>query len=165
MRNNRVMPPASIKRRTVQSSNAFIVEIITKAQQIATLRKEWDELAAHAVDYSASNNFLYTAVAWANVNDHRLKAVASGYGLKPDWVGPKGRLANSLDDFEVVVGNLGLLILNILLPHLVRHVAARGNPIAPTPEMLTPIPFAKRLIFRQQFVGALAFEILHRPRH
>ena len=99
------------------------------------------------------------------VNDHRLKAVASGYGLKPDWVGPKGRLANSLDDFEVVVGNLGLLILNILLPHLVRNVAARGNPIAPTPEMLTPIPFAKRLIFRQQFVGALAFEILHRPRH
>ena len=33
------------------------------------------------------------------------------------------------------------------------------------PEMLTPIPFAKRLIFRQQFVRALAFEILHRPRH
>ena len=26
------------------------------------------------------------------VNDHRLKAVASGYGLKPDWVGPRGRL-------------------------------------------------------------------------
>src|SRR5271166_4753333 len=100
-----------------------------------------------------------------NVNDHRLKAVASGYGLKPDWVGPKGRLASWPDDFEVVVGNLGLLILNILLPHLVRHVAARGNPIAPTPEMLTPIPFARRLIFRQKFVGALAFEILHRPRH
>ncbi len=27
------------------------------------------------------------------VNDHRLKAVASSYGLKPDLVGPKGRLA------------------------------------------------------------------------
>src|SRR5271166_3777771 len=100
-----------------------------------------------------------------NVNDHRLKAVASGYGLKPDWVGPGGRLANWLDDFEVVVGNLRLLILNIFLPHLVRHVATRGHPIAPSPQMLTPIPFAKRLIFRQQFVRALAFQILHRPKH
>jgi hypothetical protein len=26
----------------------------------------------------------------AEVNDHRLKAVASGYGLKPDSVGPRG---------------------------------------------------------------------------
>ena len=99
------------------------------------------------------------------VNDHRLKAVASAYGLKPDWVGPGGRLASWLDNFEVVVRYLGLLILNIFLPHLVRHIAARRHPIAPTPEMLTPIPFAKRLIFRQQFVRALAFEILHRPRY
>ncbi len=89
------------------------------------------------------------------MNDHRLKAVASGYGLTPDWVGPGGRLANWLDHFEVVVGNLRLLVLNVFLPHLVRHIAARGNPIAPTLEMLTPIPLAKRLIFRQQFVGAL----------
>ena len=29
----------------------------------------------------------------AFVNDHRLKAVASGYGLKPDLVGHEGRLA------------------------------------------------------------------------
>src|SRR5271166_2418506 len=100
-----------------------------------------------------------------NVNDHRLKAVASGYGLKPDWVGPRGRLANGLDDFEVVVGNLRLLILNIFLPHLVRYVAARGDPIAPTPEMLTPIPLAKRLIFRQQFVGTLPLEKLDRAGH
>ena len=81
-----------------------------------------------------------------------------GLRLKAGLGRPKGQLANWLDDFEVVVGNLGLLILNIFLPHLVRHIAARGHPIAPTPEMLTPIPFAKRLIFRQQFVRALAFE-------
>jgi hypothetical protein len=30
-------------------------------------------------------------IAWftLTVNDHRLKAVASAYGLKPDWVGPR----------------------------------------------------------------------------
>ena len=40
-----------------------------------------------------------------DVYDHRVKAVASGYGLKPDLVGPGGGLANWPDDFEVVVGN------------------------------------------------------------
>ena len=57
------------------------------------------------------------------------------------------------------------MIFDILVPHLVRHIAARGHPIASTPELLTPIPFAKRRIFRQQLVLALPFEILHRPRH
>lgn len=42
------------------------------------------------------------------MNDHRLKPVASGYGLKPDQVGPAGRLA--LDDLEVVVRRFRLLI-------------------------------------------------------
>ena len=92
----------------------------------------------------------------ASVNDRRLKPVPSGYGLKPDWVGPEGRLAHSLDHFEVVIGNLRLVVLNVFPPHLVCHVAARGDPIAPAPHMLTPIPLAKRLIFRQQLVGALA---------
>ena len=56
------------------------------------------------------------------MNDHRLKAVASAYGLKPDW-SAQGPTRQLVDDFEVVVRYLGLLILNIFLPHLVRHVA------------------------------------------
>ena len=89
-----------------------------------------------------------------------------GLRLKAGLGRPQGQLANSLDDFEVVVGNLGLLILNILLPHLVRNVAARGNPIAPTPEMLTPMPVCEATDIPTSSLWELsAFEILHRPRH
>ena len=55
-----------------------------------------------------------------HVNDHRLKAVASSYGLKPDWWAQRAD-SPSLHNFEVVVGDLGLLILDILLPHCPSH--------------------------------------------
>ena len=47
------------------------------------------------------------------MNDHRLKPVASGYGLKPDQVGPAGRLLHNL---EVIVWYFRFLILDIFLP-------------------------------------------------
>ena len=65
-------------------------------------------LLSIAVTFSLIRNSL--------VNDHRLKAVASAYGLKPDWVGPGGQLASWLDDFEVVVRYLGLLTSSVTLP-------------------------------------------------
>ena len=161
---------ASAKADTLSAAErAFARQDYARAAPVLLVAAERGlPVAQTYIGYMYQNGFgvprdYIVAASW--VNDHRLKAVASAYGLKPDWVGREGRRANWLDDFEVVVGNLGLLILNVFLPHLVRHVAARRHPIAPTPEMLTPIPFAKRLIFRQQFVRALAFEILHRPRH
>ena len=50
-----------------------------------------------------------------------------------------------LYDVEVI-RDLRFLILNVLLPYLVSDVAAGSDPIAPTPEMLTPIALAKRFI-------------------
>src|ERR1019366_3894681 len=52
------------------------------------------------------------------------------------WVG----LAADSDHLEVVVRLLRFLILDVLLPHLVGHVPARGNPVAPGPQMLASAP-------------------------
>jgi hypothetical protein len=43
-------------------------------------------------------------------------------GLKPDFIGRSGRLA--LHDLEVIIRNLGLLVLNEFLPNLLGDVAA-----------------------------------------
>lgn len=72
--------------------------------------------------------------------------MASGYGLKPDLIDPKGRLQHP----EIVVGFIRLLFLDIFLPGLIRHITARCNPIAPRPEVLPPIPLPQRRKFRQQ---------------
>ena len=51
-------------------------------------------LRAEEIDVAGFCALARAAAALAGaVNDHRLKAVASGYGLKPDLVGPEGRLA------------------------------------------------------------------------
>src|ERR1039458_1079728 len=62
------------------------------------------------------------------------------------WVG----LAADSDHLEVVVRLLRFLILDVLLPHLVGHVPARGNPVAPGPQMLAPVPLPQHRIFTQQ---------------
>src|SRR5271168_895385 len=85
-----------------------------------------------------------------------------GLRLKAGLVGRKGRL---LHNIEVIIRNLRFLILNVLLSYLVSDVAAGSDPIAPTPEMLTPIALAKRFILRQKLVGTLPLQVLHSPRH
>src|SRR6516225_11214391 len=65
---------------------------------------------------------------------HRLKAVASGYGSKPDWSAFGGHGA-SLGDVEVVIRFRWRLVLDIVNPHLIGHVAAAPNPVAPRPQM------------------------------
>ena len=42
--------------------------------------------------WATTQQYANAAHEMATVNDHRLKAVASSYGLKPDCVGPEGRL-------------------------------------------------------------------------
>src|SRR6516164_5896513 len=66
---------------------------------------------------------------------HRLKAVASGYGSKPDWSAFGGHGAN-LRDVEVVVRFRWRLVLDVVGPHLVGHVAAGHDPVTPRPQML-----------------------------
>ena len=129
-------PTAVLKPATQLSSGEVRFEIRHRSGIRATAVEEDGEFVV-LEGSQALKDAGYQSNQYGEVNDHRLKAVASAYGLKPDWVGPGGRLASWLDDFEVVVRYLGLLILNIFLPHLVRHVAARRHPIAPTPEMLT----------------------------
>src|SRR5262252_4785834 len=53
---------------------------------------------------------------------HRLKAVASGYGSKPDWSAFGGHGA-SLGDVEVVVRFRGRLVLDVVNPHLIGMAA------------------------------------------
>ena len=65
----------------------------------------------------------------------------------------------------MIIRNLRLLILNVLLPYLVSDVAAGSDPISPPPKMLAPIPFPKRLIFREQLVRTCPLEILYCSRH
>src|SRR6516164_3062691 len=65
---------------------------------------------------------------------HRLKAVASGYGSKPDWSAFGGHGA-SLGDVEVVVRFRWRLVLDVVNPHLIGHVADAHNPVAPRPQM------------------------------
>ena len=84
------------------------------------------------------------------MNDHRLKPVASGYGLKPDHVSPSGRRA--LYDLEVVVWGFRFLILYVFLPHLVRDIPAGHDPIAPAPQMLAPIALPQARELAQKFV-------------
>ena len=62
---------------------------------------------------------------------HRLKAVASGYGLKPDQ-SAYGGLANSFD-VEVVILLRWLLVLDIIQPYVVGDLARARYPIAPCP--------------------------------
>ena len=60
------------------------------------------------------------------------KGEGFGLRLKP---GAVGHSADS-NNLEVVVRLFGFLILNVLLPHFISHIAARGNPIAPSPQVL-----------------------------
>src|SRR5215468_8400515 len=60
---------------------------------------------------------------------HRLKAVASGYDSKPDWSAFGGHGA-SLGHVEVVVWFRWRLVLDVVNPHLIGHVAAAHNPVA-----------------------------------
>ncbi|WP_036307961.1 hypothetical protein [Methyloglobulus morosus] len=54
--------------------------------------------------------------------------MASGYGLKPDFIDPMGRLQHP----EIIVGFIRLLAFNIFLPYFIRYVAARRKPTSPT---------------------------------
>src|SRR6516225_3636950 len=66
---------------------------------------------------------------------HRLKAVASGYGSKPDWSTFGGHGA-SLGDVEVVVRFRWRLVLDVVNPHLIGIAATlvRFHPSQSTPE-------------------------------
>jgi len=52
---------------------------------------------------------------------------------------PCGRLHH----VEVIVWFRRLLLLDISLPHLIRHIAARCYPVPACPQMLAPVPFPK----------------------
>src|SRR5216684_1520143 len=71
---------------------------------------------------------------------HRLKAVASSYGLKPDWSAFGGL---RLRHVEVIVWFGRRLVLDILRPHLIGNVAAACNPVTSRPQMLTPVTLAE----------------------
>jgi hypothetical protein len=74
---------------------------------------------------------------------HRLKAVASGYDSKPDWSAFGGHGA-SLGHVEVVVWFRWRLVLDVVNPHLIGHVAAAHNPVAPRPQMLANLHRKRR---------------------
>ena len=60
--------------------------------------------------------------------------MASGYGSKPDWSAFGGHDACSGHD-EVVVWSRWRLVLDVVNPHLIGHVADAHNPVAPRPQM------------------------------
>ena len=64
-------------------------------------------------------------------------------------------------NFEVVIGHLRLLILDVFFPHFIRDVPARRYPISPTPQMLTPVALTQRRKFREHPMRTLPFQILH----
>src|SRR5258708_27007570 len=93
---------------------------------------------------------------------HRLKAVASSYGLKPDWSAFGGL---RLRHVEVIVWFGWRLVFDVLGPHLIGNVATACNPVTSRPQMLTPVPLAEDPELPQQFVRASSLQILHRTRH
>ena len=67
-----------------------------------------------------------------------------------------------LHNLEMIVGRLGFLVLNIFLPHVVGHVSTGHDPVATAPEVLAPIPFPQRRIFREQLMRTFPLQELHR---
>ena len=57
------------------------------------------------------------------------------------------------------------LIDNVLLPHLVGHIATRDHPATPSPEVLAPITLLQAQKLSQQPVKTIALQIGHRPRY
>lgn len=95
------------------------------------------------------------------MNDPRLKARASTHGEKPH----RSARRTDLHHCEIVVRLLRLLFSNVSLPHLIRHIATRGDPVAARPQMLPLIPLPHLHKLRQQLVRTLPLQKLHRPRH
>src|SRR5260221_5640425 len=93
---------------------------------------------------------------------HRLKAVASSYGLKPDWSAFGGL---RLRDVEVIVWLWWRLVFDILGPHLIGNVATACNPETTRPQMLTPVTLAEHPELAEQFVRTSSLQILHRTRY
>jgi hypothetical protein len=95
---------------------------------------------------------------------HRPKAVASI--TAQSWTSPLfgGRGGNSRD-IEAVIGFRRSLVLDVVDPHVVRHVAAAHHPVAPSPQMLAPVTLAQQAELTQQPVRAAALQVLHSARH
>jgi hypothetical protein len=71
---------------------------------------------------------------------NRLEAVAQV--TAQSRIGPPPADWEPLGNIEVVIGLRWHLVLDVFNPYLVRHVAARGNPIASRPQMLAPVALA-----------------------
>ena len=80
----------------------------------------------------------------------RLKAIRSA-------IRRTARSANT----KIIIRLRRLLGLYVLNPHIVRHIAARANPIATRPQMLTPVPLAQAAKLSQQFVRTTALQMLN----
>ena len=70
---------------------------------------------------------------------HCLKAVASGYGLKPD----QSAIRRNSSHTEVVVRLRCRLVFDVLHPDLVGDIAAARHPVPPSPEVAGPTPLAQ----------------------
>ena len=55
-------------------------------------------------------------------------------------------------------------MLDILGPHLVRHIAAAGHPISPRPKVLAPVALPQYSELAQQFVRTATLQILDGAR-
>src|SRR5258708_19587292 len=89
---------------------------------------------------------------------HRLKAVASSYGSKPDWSAFGGL---RLRHFEVIVWFGWRLVLDILGPHLIGNVAAACNPVTSRPQMLTPVTLADHPELAHHLFPTSPLQIFH----
>jgi len=76
------------------------------------------------------------------IRSERPPAKAGGFGLRLE-AGSVRRSADSCHT-EIIVRLRRLLILDIFHPDLVRHIAARGDPIAARPQVLAPVSFLQR---------------------
>ena len=85
---------------------------------------------------------------------------------------PRGRTIDrpfgrwlSLYHMKVIIWLRRSLVLDILFPHLVRHISTRRHPIPSRPQMLAPISLPQRTVFRQELMRTLSFQVLYSLRY
>ena len=88
-------------------------------------------------------------------------AKAGGFGLRLK----AGLVGYSADYYhlEVIIRLRGFFVPDVFLPYLIGHIPARHYPVAPCPEVPSPVTFANTLVLRQQLVRTFALLVLDCP--
>ena len=101
------------------------------------------------------------SVKFVNYMVNAPPAQAGGFRLRLKAIRSAIRRTARSANTEIIIRLRRLLGLYVLNPHIVRHIAARANPIATRPQMLTPVTLAQAAKLSQQFVRTTALQMLN----